>query len=130
MSSATELMSKMKALLNVAVEHNKTIKCSACKTNDVCEISLYPFSCVSKYLACVATGRIYKTGRLRKVKNYSMDSCNRLFDKAAAFNRTYKIDCDTCPISKECHQLGFSCSSSFLLCVIFGIIDVNGELKH
>lgn len=129
MSSDTELMSKMKDLLNVAVEHSKSIKCHDCKTKDVCEV-LYPLECVTKYLACIATGRIYKTGSLRKVKNYSVEDCNRLFDKAAAFNRTYKIDCDTCPISKECHQLGFSCSSSFLLCVIFGIIDVNGERKH
>ena len=135
-------MAKMKSLRDVALEYSDYARCEDCKIRDLCNNSSVFINCSWMFLAGVATGRIYRTGRLRKVKNYPMDACNKLLNHIFTFRRKYVSKCYECPIFNECKQLAFRyhsyfrhhssfhCYFSFLLCVIFGIIDVNGERKE
>lgn len=123
-------MAKMESLRDVALEHCDSAQCDECKIRDLCDYSYILIGCSWLYLAGVATGRIYKNGRLRKMKNYPMNACNELFNNAVEFRKKYGNKCYECPILKECTQLDCPCYSSFLLCVIFGIIDVYGERKE
>lgn len=124
------LMTEMTRLRDIAIEYSDYCQCDGCIIHDVCDNSYVLLGCAWLYLAGVATGRLYRTGRIRKTKNYRFAACNELFDQAAAFRKKYQIDCNECPISKECTQLACHCYYSFLLCVIFGVIDVNGERKE
>lgn len=132
------LLTKMAAIRDAALEHGNHTRCEDCKIRDVCNHFLsrayrnnssLVIECSWVFLIAVATGRIYRTGRLRKVKNYQMGDCNELFNHFVAFRKKYGSKCHECLISKECTQLNYSCYFSFLLCVMFGIIDVSGNRK-
>lgn len=128
------LLTKMAYIRDAALKHGKYTRCEDCKIRDVCNRFLSQayrnnpslvIECSWVFLTAVATGRIYRTGRLRKVKNYLMGACNELFNYFVAFREKYGSKCHECPISKECTQLNHGCYFSFILCVMFGIIDVS-----
>lgn len=123
-------MTEMTRLRDIAIEYSDYCQCDGCIIHDVCDNSYGLLGCAWLYLACVATGRLYRTGRIRKTKNYRIAACNELFDHAVAFRKKHGDKCHDCPIVDECNRLDCPCYYSFLLCVIFGIIDVNGERKE
>lgn len=123
------LMTEMKRLCDDALGYSDYCRCDGCKVHKLCDNSYPLLGCAWIYLAGVATGRLDRTGRIRKTKNYRLETCNELYVHALNFRKKHSDNCNECPIWEECKQLGCICYYSFLLCVMFNVIDVNDERK-